>query len=48
MTGALSAIIALQGLAELQRLVTDGIASGVSSRSMDEVLKIARQQATCG
>lgn len=33
-------------VAELQRLVTEGIDSGVSSRSMDEVLKIARETAS--
>lgn len=35
-----------RGLAELQRLITEGIESGVSQRSLDEVLEIARQQAT--
>ncbi len=32
-------------LAELQRLITEGLDSGVSGRSMGEVLDAARQQA---
>jgi antitoxin ParD1/3/4 len=32
-------------LAELQRLITEGLDSGVSERSMGEVLDAARQQA---
>jgi antitoxin ParD1/3/4 len=32
-------------LAELQRLLTEGLESGVSDRTMDDVLKTARQQA---
>ena len=32
-------------LAELQRLITEGIESGVSGRSMDEILEAARQEA---
>jgi antitoxin ParD1/3/4 len=32
-------------LAELQKLITEGIASGVSGRSMEEVLEAARQEA---
>lgn len=32
-------------LAELQRLIDEGLASGVSSRSMDEVLQEARTRA---
>lgn len=35
-----------QAHAELQRLIAEGIESGVSGRSMDEVLQLARQQAT--
>ncbi|MGZ9021075.1 MAG: type II toxin-antitoxin system ParD family antitoxin [Rhodoplanes sp.] len=35
-----------QTLAELQRLITEGIESGVSDRSMDEVLSIAREKAS--
>ena len=31
--------------AELQRLVTEGIESGISSRSMDEILEAARLKA---
>ena len=33
-------------LAELQRLITEGLDSGISGRSMAEVLAIARTQAT--
>lgn len=33
-------------MAELQRLITEGIESGVSGRSMDEILAAARQEAT--
>ncbi len=33
-------------LAELQRLITEGLESGVSDRSMAEVLELARSQAT--
>jgi len=32
-------------LVELQKLLTDGLESGVSDRTMNEVLKTARQQA---
>ena len=32
-------------LAELQELLTEGLESGVSDRTMDDVLKTARQQA---
>ncbi len=32
-------------LAELQKLLTDGLESGVSDRKIDEVLKAAREQA---
>jgi len=32
-------------LAELQRLITEGLESGVSERSIDEVLDAARRQA---
>jgi putative addiction module antidote protein, CC2985 family len=32
-------------LAELQKLLTDGLESGVSDRTIDEVLKAAREQA---
>jgi antitoxin ParD1/3/4 len=32
-------------LAELQRLVTAGLASGVSERSMEDVLRMARDRA---
>jgi len=32
-------------LAELQELLTEGLESGVSGRTMDDVLKTARQQA---
>ncbi len=32
-------------LAQLQSLITEGIESGVSNRSMDEVLEIAREKA---
>jgi len=32
-------------LAELQKLLTEGLESGVSDRTMNEVLKTARQQA---
>jgi antitoxin ParD1/3/4 len=32
-------------LAELQKLITEGIESGVSSRPMDEILEAARQEA---
>ncbi len=32
-------------IAELQRLVTEGLESGVGERSMDEILKLARTQA---
>jgi antitoxin ParD1/3/4 len=31
-------------LAELQKLITEGIESGISSRSMEEILKAARDQ----
>ena len=34
-----------QGLAELQRLITEGMESGVSNRSMDEILELARDKA---
>lgn len=34
-----------QGLAELQRLITDGLESGVSDRPIGEVLAAARKQA---
>jgi antitoxin ParD1/3/4 len=36
----------VQALAELQRLITEGIESGVSDRSMDEVLELAREKAS--
>ena len=32
-------------LAELQKLLTEGLESGVSDRTMEDVLKTARQQA---
>ncbi len=32
-------------IAEMQRLVTEGLESGVGERSMDEILKLARTQA---
>lgn len=32
-------------IAELQRLVADGLASGVSERTMDQVIEDARQEA---
>ena len=32
-------------LAELQRLVTEGMESGVSDQSLDDLLKIARERA---
>jgi antitoxin ParD1/3/4 len=32
-------------LAELQRLITEGIESGISERSMDEILEAARKEA---
>jgi antitoxin ParD1/3/4 len=32
--------------AELQRLITEGIESGVSDRSIDEVLNLAREKAS--
>jgi len=32
-------------LAELQKLITEGIESGVSSQSLDDLLKIARERA---
>jgi antitoxin ParD1/3/4 len=32
-------------LAELQKLLTEGLESGVSDRTIDDVLKTARQQA---
>lgn len=32
-------------LAELQKLITEGLESGVSGRTIDDVLKAARQQA---
>ncbi len=32
-------------LTELQRLITEGIESGVSTRSIDDILKAAREQA---
>jgi antitoxin ParD1/3/4 len=35
-----------QSLAELQRLITEGIESGVSHRSMEEILEIARERAS--
>lgn len=35
-----------RALAELQRLITEGIESGVSSRSLDEVLELAREKAS--
>ena len=35
----------LTNIAELQRLVTEGMESGVSDRSMDEILKIAQLKA---
>ncbi|MGZ8408156.1 MAG: type II toxin-antitoxin system ParD family antitoxin [Caulobacteraceae bacterium] len=35
-----------QALSELQRLITEGIESGVSNRSMDEVLELAREKAS--
>jgi antitoxin ParD1/3/4 len=31
-------------LAELQKLITEGIESGVSDRSLDDLLKIARER----
>ena len=37
-----------QSLAELQRLITEGIESGVSHRSMEEILEIARERASRG
>jgi antitoxin ParD1/3/4 len=33
------------GHAELQHLIDEGVASGVSARSMDDLLKAARRQA---
>ena len=35
-------------LAELQKLITEGIESGVSARSMDDLLKTARERAAGG
>jgi antitoxin ParD1/3/4 len=35
-----------QALSELQRLITEGIESGVSHRSMEEILEIARERAS--
>ena len=32
-------------VAELQRLIAEGVESGVSDRSMDEILKLARTRA---
>lgn len=37
-----------RALAELQGLITEGIESGVSNRSMDEILEIARERASRG
>lgn len=36
----------LNGLSELQRLIDEGIASGIGSRSLDELLSEARRRAT--
>lgn len=35
-----------QALAGLQRLITEGIESGVSNRTIDEVLELAREKAS--
>ena len=35
-----------QALAELQGLITEGLESGVSNRSLDELLNIAREKAS--
>ncbi|MCM2473703.1 type II toxin-antitoxin system ParD family antitoxin [Rhizobium sp. CG5] len=34
------------GLSELQRLIDEGIASGIGTRSLDELLSEARRRAT--
>ncbi|WP_190241412.1 hypothetical protein [Rhizobium sp. N122] len=34
----------LEKLTELQRLITDGLDSGISDRSKDEIIQVARER----